>query len=202
MSIRGWGTMVVVAALAGCAGGGSAARKTCMKQLEAMTETPDAIVQLRRAGCSSGVCPVYSVSVFLDGTVVYEGRSNVAVVGQQRAKLPPDRVGELIVAMQETRFLDSPDNCCSCPGAKQANIVVIDYRPGHAQKTVVHDQACESAPLAMNTLTSTIERLTAVERWTTATLTPVAPPHVPPPGPSEATMSAAETTEPAESTTP
>ena len=52
MSIRGWVTMVVVAALAGCAGSGSAGRKTCMKQLEAMTDTPDAIVQLRRAGCS------------------------------------------------------------------------------------------------------------------------------------------------------
>jgi len=203
MSIRGWGTMVVLAALAGCAGG-SAGQKSCMKQLEAMTDTPDAIVQLRRAGCSSGACPVYSVSVFLDGTVVYEGRSNVAVVGQKRAKLPPDRVGELIVAMQETHFLDIPDNCCSCPGADQSNIVVIDYRPGQVQKTIVHDQACESAPLAMNALTSTIERLTAVERWTTAPLAPRAPPHLPPPGPApSATMSAVEmteTTEPAEAT--
>ncbi len=79
--------------------------------------------------------------------------------------------------------------------------MVIDYRPGQVQKTIVHDQACESAPLAMNTLTSTIERLTAVERWTTATLAPVAPPHVPPPSPEpSATMSAAEATEPAETT--
>jgi len=167
-----------------------------MKQLAAMTETPDAIVQMRRAGCSSGVCPVYSVSVFLDGTVVYEGRSNVAVVGKQRAKLPADRVGQLIVAMQDARFLDNPDNCCSCPGADQANIVVIDYRPGQVQKTIVHDQACESAPVAMNMLTSTIERLTAVERWTTAPLPPRAPPHLPPRGPSaSATMSAAEPAE-------
>jgi hypothetical protein len=202
MRITGWGTMVMVVALAGCAGSGSAGRKTCMKQLEAMTDTPDAIVQLRRAGCSPGTCPVYSVSVYLDGTVVYEGRSNVAVVGQQRAKLPADRVGELIVAMQETRFLDSPDNCCSCPGADKSNIVMIDYRPGQVEKTIVHDQACETAPLAMNRLTSTIERLTAVERWTTATLAPVAPAHLPPPGPSATTMSAAETTEPVETTTP
>jgi hypothetical protein len=200
MSIKGWMTMVVVATLAGCAGSGSAGRKTCMKQLEAMTDTPDAIVQLRRAGCSPGTCPVYSVSVFLDGTVVYEGRSNVAVVGQQRAKLPADRVGELIVAMQETHFLDNPDNCCSCPGADKSNIVMIDYRPGHVEKTIVHDQACETAPLAMNTLTSTIERLTAVERWTTATLRPVAPPHLPPPGPSATTMSASEMADTSERT--
>lgn len=191
--------MVIVAALAGCAGS-SAGRKTCMKQLATMTDTPDAIVQLRRAGCSPGTCPVYSVSVFLDGTVVYEGRSNVAVVGQRRAKMPADRVSELVVAMQDARFLDNPDNCCSCPGADRSNIVMIDYRPGQVQKTVVHDQACETAPLAMNTLTSTIERLTAVDRWTTATLAPVAPPHVPPPGPSAATMSAAEPTEATETT--
>ena len=172
MGIRGWGTTVMVAALAGCAS--SPAQKTCMKQLAAMTDSPDAIVQLRRAGCSPGACPVYSVSVFLDGTVVYEGRSNVAVVGQRRATLPPEQISELIVAMQEAHFLDNPDNCCSCPGAAQSNIVMIDYRPGQAQKTIVHDQACENAPLAMNTLTSKIERLTEVGRWTT-------PPALPPP---------------------
>lgn len=199
MSIRGWATVVMVAALAGCAS--SPAQTTCMKQLAAMTDSPDAIVQLRRAGCSPGACPIFSVSVFLDGTVVYEGRSNVAVVGQRRATLTPEQISQLIVAMQEAHFLDNPDNCCSCPGADQSNLVVIDYRPGHVQKTVIHDQACESAPLAMNTLTSTIERLTAVERWTTATLAPVAPPHAPPPSPEpSATMSAAETTEPAETT--
>jgi hypothetical protein len=111
---------------------------------------------------------VFSVSVFLDGTVIYEGRSNVAVIGERRATLPVERVGELVVAIQEAKFLDNPDNCCSCEDAARSNIVMIDYRPGHAQKSVVHDQACRSAPLAMNTLTSTIERLTAVDRWTTA----------------------------------
>jgi Domain of unknown function (DUF6438) len=133
-----------------------------------MTDAPEAIVQLRRGGCEPGACPVYSVSVFMDGTVIYEGRSNVAVVGQRRATLPAERVSELIVAIQEARFLDNPDNCCSCPDSLQSSLVMIDYRPGSAQKSIVHDQACRSAPLAMNTLTSTIERLTTVERWTTA----------------------------------
>jgi hypothetical protein len=139
-----------------------------MEQLAAMTDAPEAIVQLRRGGCPPEACPVYSVSVFMDGTVIYEGRSNVAIVGQRRATLPAERVSELIVAIQEARFLDNPDNCCSCPDSRQSNLVMIDYRPGAAQKSIVHDQACGSAPLAMNTLTTTIERLTAVERWTTS----------------------------------
>ncbi len=154
-----------------------------MQQLAAMTDSPDAIVQLRRAGCSPGACRVYSVSVFLDGTVVYEGRSNVAVVGQRRATLPHQQISELIVAMQEAHFLDNPDNCCSCPDAAQSNIVMIDYRPGHAQKTIVHDQACGTAPLTMNTLTSRIEQLTEVGRWT-------APPTLPPPASAPPTTTA------------
>jgi hypothetical protein len=175
--------MVLVGVLAGC-GTSSPATKTCMQQLEAMNETPEAIVQLRRAGCSPGACPVYSVSVFLDGTVLYEGRSNVAVVGQRRATLPAEHISELIVAMQEAHFLDNPDNCCRCPDAAQSNIVAIDYRPGHAQKTIVHDQACGTAPLAMNALTSKIERLTAVGRWTS-------PSRLPPPASAPPTTTAA-----------
>jgi hypothetical protein len=135
--------------------------------------------------------------VFLDGTVIYDGRSNVAVVGQRRATMPADGVGKLIVALQEARFLDNPDNCCSCPDAAQSNIVVIDYRPGHTEKSIVHDQACATAPLAMNTLTSTIERLTAVQRWTGAAAAPA--PYAPPA--ASATTAAAEP-EPASDATP
>src|SRR6187455_3778103 len=60
--------------LAGCATGGSL-------DLQRLPETPDALVQLRRAGCASGTCPVYGVSIFADRTVVYDGAANVAVVG-------------------------------------------------------------------------------------------------------------------------
>jgi hypothetical protein len=102
----------------------------------------------------------------MDGTVVYEGRANVAVVGERRAVLPPDRLNELLSAIEAMGFLDSPEGCCVCPDAAAAHLTVLDYRPGSIEKTVVHDEACGSAPAAFRALEQSIEQATGVARWT------------------------------------
>ena len=37
--------------------------------VEQLVGTPDALIQMRRGGCPPDQCPVYGVSVFMDGTV-------------------------------------------------------------------------------------------------------------------------------------
>lgn len=159
----GWmtGVLAGVVALLGCASG-SASHKKGVAQIKALGEESGSVVQLRRAGCASGDCPVYSVAVFMDGTTVYEGRANVAVMGERRTKLPPDRVSELINAMGKADFLNTPEECCMCPDAKRPRLVMIDYRPGLARKSILHDETCGAAPDALNGLTDTIERLVGV----------------------------------------
>jgi hypothetical protein len=170
MGGRGRASLILAAVLATAAGGcaGSPSRAHGMKQLKAMSDRPEAVLQLRRAGCAPDDCPVYSVSVFMDGTLIYEGRSNVAVVGERRARLSPQRLNALIGAAGEAHFLDMPESCCVCPDAKRSRLVMIDYRPGFSQQSVLHDEGCKSAPPAMSAFANAIERLTEVHRWTTA----------------------------------
>jgi Domain of unknown function (DUF6438) len=155
------------------AGGGCAARQavggaSAQDQVAAMADMPDALIQMRRGGCAPGRCPVYGLSIFPDGTVVYDGRFNVAVTGQRRAKLAPDLLSQLVSMLDAMDFLDSAERCCICPDAKHPRIVVLDYRPGGEDKTVLHDDACDSAPPAMRQLEAAIDESAAVQRWTSA----------------------------------
>jgi hypothetical protein len=132
-----------------------------------MAAVPDAMVQMRRSGCLGDHCPAYSVSIFQDGSVVYEGRAHVAVSGVQRGSVSSEGLSALISQIDAVRFLDSASDCCVCSGADQTEIVVLDYRPGSIAKTIVHDAQCPSAPPGLRELEQAVDRVAGVERWTT-----------------------------------
>jgi hypothetical protein len=134
---------------------------------EQLASRPDALIQMRRGGCPPDVCPVYSVSIFLDGTVAYDGQANVAVLGHRTAKLSPERLNDLLSQIEAMDFLDTSEEACVCPDAMdKAHMVILDYRPGSMVKTVLHDDACGSAPPALRAIERTIDQATGVERWT------------------------------------
>jgi hypothetical protein len=134
---------------------------------EQLTGTPDSLIQMRRGGCPPDICPVYSVSIYLDGTVVYDGQTNVAVIGRRTAKVSAERLNDLLSQIEAMDFLDSAERCCVCPDAADgAHRVILDYRPGSTYKTVLHDDACSSAPPALSAIERSIDQATAVEQWT------------------------------------
>jgi len=158
-------TAVVVSATIGC--GHNRASETG-QGAEQLASRPDALIQMRRGGCPPGVCPVYSVSIFPDGTVAYDGQANVAVLGHRTAKVSAERLNDLLTQLEAMDFLDSPEQCCVCPDATDgAHLVILDYRPGATDKTVLHDDACGLAPPTMTAIESSIDQATGVERWIT-----------------------------------
>jgi hypothetical protein len=120
---------------------------------------PDALIQMRRNGCVGQPCPVYGLSIFLDGNVVYDGQANVRVVGRRTWRVPPDKIDGLISAFEEVDFLDTPERAGVCPDAQRTAMVILDYRPGRCEKTVIHDDRCPSAPSNLSRLEAVIDRL-------------------------------------------
>ena len=55
---------------------------------------PEPVVVLERSGCE-GVCPVYTVSAWTDGRVVFEGDAFVAAT-RADGQVPPDTVAALV----------------------------------------------------------------------------------------------------------
>jgi hypothetical protein len=125
-----------------------------------LADQPDALIQMRRQGCASEPCPIYAVSIFPDGSAIYEGRANVGVIGRKRLRVTAGDLSALINAIDAMDFLDSADDCCICPNAAEQRLVTVDYRPGTVTKTVVHDQRCPRAPPALSALEQQIDTST------------------------------------------
>ena len=165
MVLKVLATAVVVSTTIGCAHNKASAVGQGAEQL---ADRPDSLIQMRRGGCPPDTCPVYSVSIYLDGSVIYDGQANVAVIGRRTAKVSAERLNELLSQIEAMDFLDSSEQCCVCPDAADgAHLVILDYRPGSTYKTVLHDDACRSAPPALRAIERSIEQATGVEQWTT-----------------------------------
>ena len=129
-----------------------------------LPDEPEALIQMRRQGCATEPCPIYAVSIFPDGTAMYDGRANVGVIGRRQARLAPGDLSALITAIDAMDFLDSASNCCVCPEAENPSLVTLDYRPASVTKTVQHDQRCRTAPAAFSALEKEIDRSTGAGR--------------------------------------
>lgn len=60
---------------------------------------------LERTPCF-GSCPDYTVTVFGDGRVEYEGRSSVAVEGRQESQIDRETVERLLTGFYDAEFFD------------------------------------------------------------------------------------------------
>jgi hypothetical protein len=156
---RGWLALAGVVALSACASGHLAMVGRHQDEIS-LPDEPGALIQMRRNGCPDEPCPVYSVAIFSDGAVVYDGRANVGVVGRRSLRVRAADVSALISALDAMDFLDSAENCCLCPDAAAPGTVTLDYRPGAVAKTVLHDPRCASAPPALARLERQIDLAT------------------------------------------
>jgi hypothetical protein len=156
--------VTVMGAWAGCASEQGGLRGQGTEQI-AIAPVPEALIQMRRSGCVGAPCPIYGVSIFLDGTVVYDGHANVRVPGERRWKISPQRVNQLLKEIDAMGFLDTPERSGICPDSTRTAIVILDYRPGASQKTVIHDARCALAPPALSALEEAIDRMTEAGRW-------------------------------------
>jgi hypothetical protein len=171
---RASSTIIAVSSLL-AAGGCASTRAAGPAVDDAVASRPEALIQLRSDGCDSGRCPVYGVSIFADGAVVYRGGANVAFIGQRRSKIPEANVATLVSAIEKMDFLDTPEHCCDCPDASndpKAAKLVIDYRPGGVEKEILIDDRCSAVPDAVRGLTGQIQAATSIATY-------IAPPTAP-----------------------
>jgi Domain of unknown function (DUF6438) len=163
-----------IVAAAGCA----STRASGPAVDDALACRPEALIQLRSDGCDSGRCPVYGVSIFADGSVVYRGGANVAFIGQRRSKIPEANVATLVTALEKMDFIDTPEHCCDCPDASddpKAAKLVIDYRPGGVEKEIVVDDRCAAVPDVVRGLTGQIQAMTSIATFIAPPTTPANP---------------------------
>src|SRR5690606_21346322 len=63
----------------------------------------DAVITLERTACF-GACPIYTVSILADGTVLYNGERFVDVEGEQAGQIEPETVAEMVEAFEAAGY--------------------------------------------------------------------------------------------------
>ena len=63
--------------------------------IPALSNSESAIITIDRTVCF-GSCPDYSLTIYGNGTVIYDGRNFVAITGRQTSTIPQEDVRELI----------------------------------------------------------------------------------------------------------
>ena len=121
------------------------------------------LASLERTACY-GRCPIYTVTVLRDGTVLWEGRRFVKVTGKATAKLPAATVTALADAFKKAGFFAFADryeryDITDHPSA------LTSYSDGTRNKTVHHYHGDQSAPAALDELERRIDELVGTARW-------------------------------------
>jgi Domain of unknown function (DUF6438) len=149
------GLWLVAAALVGCSHGSTSPEPPAAAPIEAVT--------MHRSACH-GSCPVYSVTVKADGTVLFSALEHVKPLGDSTHRVPAARVAELAKTIDEIgywqwqdRYLAEEDGCAAV--ATDHPGVDIEVRRGGATKRVSYYYGCKGLPVAdqIDRLSKTID---------------------------------------------
>jgi hypothetical protein len=73
--------------------------------LQALAAPAPVVITIERTACY-GACPVYSLEITGDGTVTYQGRQFVRVIGKATATIPPEAVQQLVAEFERIHYFD------------------------------------------------------------------------------------------------
>ena len=126
------------------------------------TEIPaDLVITLQRTMCP-GACPDYSLSIYGDGKIVYEGRHYVAVKGRQEARISTNDIKKLIEEFYESGYFSLKDRYDPIvnDGAITKTSIVADGKT----KQVVNCHPSQ-APESLYQLEVRIDEVAQSKRW-------------------------------------
>ena len=114
----------------------------------------DVVITLERTVCY-GTCPAYSLMIFGNGTVVYEGQRYVAVAGRHTSSIPQQEVKELVNHMHKAGYFSMQDVYpCQCGDTPTVTTSVqlggvfkkvVDYDYLHERLQSLEDRIDETA---------------------------------------------------------
>ena len=128
-------------------------------------------ITLERTACMVP-CPEYRVSIAADGTVVYEGLSNVKERGQRVGSARRADVEALLDEAERLHYLTLDDRYAAgeagCPEAQTCSTTVVtSIDVGGQVKTVSHYHGCGGNPdlAALKQFEDHIDAVAHTERW-------------------------------------
>jgi hypothetical protein len=117
---------------------------------------------LERTACF-GFCPMYKLTVYGNGKVVYEGKRFVKVTGTRTATISPTAARKLISEFQQIHYFKLQDTYTG--GHTDAPSAITSLTMGKKQKTVHHYLASPNAPTQLTELENKIDAVVNSQQW-------------------------------------
>jgi hypothetical protein len=138
--------------------------------LPAAAQQGKPVITLERTACF-GTCPIYTVAIYADGTVVYNGERFVDVTGQQTGSIDPETVKQLVAGFEAAGYFDWNDSYTDMHVTDQPTITTSITRDG-ITKQIARYTGDSSAPLALPYLENWIDLAANTSQWTGKEVSP------------------------------
>ena len=155
--------LAVVIGAAGCDGGngGGTATPTPTPTTDDLT---DLVITLERTVCF-GACPVYELTIYGNGTVVYEGSEFVRVVGTRTTIISEEKVRLLVSEFEGIDYFALSDSYEDYM-VTDLPFAITSFTSDERTKTVRHYHGDLSAPEELTELENRIDEIVDSKRWT------------------------------------
>ena len=138
---------------AGCAGNHSSA-----------SGNYDDVITLERTACF-GTCPVYTLTMNVDGTVIYEGKDFVKTKGRVENTISQDKIEQLISEFERVDYFSLDDSYTERTITDTQTVITSITIDGKV-KTIEHYCGDFSAPKKLTELEDKIDEIVDSGQWT------------------------------------
>lgn len=125
------------------------------------------IIKLTRRG--AGVSPDYTLTVYGNGTLIYEGRENVKVKGNIEEFISEGKIMALLSEFKESDFFSLKDNYAITESSGRPYSIISISMPGEKQeimtKSITHYHGDRNVPEQLKRLENKIDEITGSEKW-------------------------------------
>lgn len=126
------------------------------------TDISNVVITLQRSGCL-GSCPVYNVTIYGNGTVIYEGGENVNVTGMQRSNLSEDTIRQLLFEFKNIDYFSFNETEIASYVVIDVPIVTTSLSVNGKTKTIQHYETTE--PERLTYLENLIDEHVNSSQW-------------------------------------
>jgi hypothetical protein len=131
--------------------------------VSAQNAESDAVITLERTACF-GTCPVYTISILEDGTVLYEGERFVTVTGEQTGEIAPETVAAMVAAFEDAGYFGW-NEAYEMQRVSDLPTVITSVKSANGTQRIARYMGDDTAPLALPFLELWIDEMTNSALW-------------------------------------
>jgi (2Fe-2S) ferredoxin len=120
------------------------------------------VITLTRSRCF-GVCPTYNVTIYGNGTVLYEGIANVNSIGIQRSNISENQVRQLISEFKKIDYFSLNETDIASHVVYDAPLFTTSLSINGRIKTIHHYETAD--PPVLTDLENKIDEIVNSSQW-------------------------------------